>query len=227
MLEVIRHFHYGMGAFLRNDGRRCSEWFEVVQRVRQGCVRSPLLFKVFFAAILLVALERISEDADMLVDLAHLQEKPSKVGPETALECARRAIWRMLYDDEACIVSRSDDGGLRRSLRRIRSDHLREQDGDHVHTDSTCTCNADSLQRHGAAVPPDNLLHLVGRRRHWNSKPIGRYRPADPRGVDELPALHAGALRSPEGKSAVLEGPDGEIRGSRGSPIRMRDMDLP
>ena len=27
----------------------------------------------------------------------------------------------------------ADDGGLRRSLRHIWSDHLREHDGDHVH----------------------------------------------------------------------------------------------
>ena len=60
-----------------------------------------------------------------------------------------------------------DDGGLHRSLRHIWSDHLREQDGDHVHANSTCigNNNEDSLQRHGATVPPDNLLHLFGRRR--------------------------------------------------------------
>ena len=57
----------------------------------------------------------------------------------------------------------ADDGGLRRSLRRIWSDHLREQDRDHVHADSARTGNEDSLQRHGATVPPDNLLHLPGR----------------------------------------------------------------
>ena len=56
-----------------------------------------------------------------------------------------------------------DDGGLRRSLRRIWSDHLREQDGDHVDADLARTGNEDSLQRHGATVPPDNLLHLPGR----------------------------------------------------------------
>ena len=31
-------------------------------------------------------------------------------------------------------------------------------------------------------------------------------RPADPRGVDELQALHAGTVRPPEGKSAASEG---------------------
>ena len=60
----------------------------------------------------------------------------------------------------------TDDGGSRRNLRRIWSDHLREQDGDNVHVDSARTGNADSLQGYGAIVPPDNLLHLFGKRYH-------------------------------------------------------------
>ena len=49
----------------------------------------------------------------------------------------------------------------------------------------------------------------------------------DPRGVDELQALYAGAVRPPEGKSVAPEGPNGEVRGSRGSLIWMRDMNPP
>ena len=37
--------------------------------------------------------------------LQHAQ--PSKVVPETTMECVPRAIWGMLYADDACIVSRS------------------------------------------------------------------------------------------------------------------------
>ena len=96
-----------MRACVRNDDGRCSEWFEVAQGLRQGYVLSTLMFNVFFAAILFVALERFSKDAGILADLIHLQEQLSKVGPETALECVRRAIWGMLYADDACIVSRS------------------------------------------------------------------------------------------------------------------------
>ena len=70
-----------------------------------------LLFNVFFPAILLVIiLERFSKDAGILADIIYLQEHPSKVGPETALECVRRAIWGMMYADGACIVSRSPRG---------------------------------------------------------------------------------------------------------------------
>ena len=84
MIEVIRQFHDGMRACVRSDDGRCLEWFGVAQGLRPGCVFSPLLFNVFFAAILRVVLERFSKDAGILADLIHLHEQPSKVGPETA-----------------------------------------------------------------------------------------------------------------------------------------------
>ena len=71
---------------------------------------SPLLFKLSFAAVLTVTLQRFSEDPDILADLVHHREQPAKVGPETALECGRRAVWGMLYAEDACVVSRSPQG---------------------------------------------------------------------------------------------------------------------
>lgn len=63
-----------------------------------------LLFNIFFTAVVLVALRRFSEDADTLANLVHLKEPP--VGPEMALKCFRPVVWRMLYANDACIMSR-------------------------------------------------------------------------------------------------------------------------
>ena len=66
-----------------------QEWFEVAQALRQR-----YMINVFFAAIPIVALERFNEDADILADLAHLQEQQSStVGPETSLGRVRGVIF--------------------------------------------------------------------------------------------------------------------------------------
>ena len=54
MIRVLRRFHDGMRACVRNDDGVCSEWIEVAQGLRQGCVLAPLLFNIFFAAMLLL-----------------------------------------------------------------------------------------------------------------------------------------------------------------------------
>ena len=72
MIEVIRQFHDGIRACVRNDDGRYSEWFEGAQGLRQGCVLSPLLFNIFFATILRVLVERFSKDAGILAGRIHL-----------------------------------------------------------------------------------------------------------------------------------------------------------
>ena len=55
MILVIRQFHDGVRACVRLDDRVCSRWFAVEQVLRQGCVLAPLLFNIFFAAVINVA----------------------------------------------------------------------------------------------------------------------------------------------------------------------------
>ena len=107
----MHQFYEGMRARVCTDDGKHSELFDVTQGLQQGCVLSPPLFNVFFAAAIHAVLVRFSEDPDILRDLVHLEEDLGvdevKVEP---LACVRRSVWGMLYADDAGIVSKSVEG---------------------------------------------------------------------------------------------------------------------
>ena len=71
---------------------------------------SPLLFNIFFTVLLNVVLQRFSEDPTILAELVHLKEPSTSMGPEPAMDYVRRAVWGMLYADDARKVLRSPQG---------------------------------------------------------------------------------------------------------------------
>ena len=94
------------------DDRVCSRWFAVKQGLRQGCVLAPLLFNIFFAAVINVASTRFKADKGIMDALVHLRKKKGGGGrgEATAGESVLATpLWRMLYADDAGVVSQSPE----------------------------------------------------------------------------------------------------------------------
>ena len=117
MIKVTRMFHDGMRARAQLDDGDFSAWFDVCQRLRQGCVLSSLLFNIFFVAVIIVVLQRFAEDPLIVSDLVYLDGAPKgedgRSREEETLEMVRRAVWGMLYADNAGVVSTSPRGHTR------------------------------------------------------------------------------------------------------------------
>ena len=112
MISVIRQFHNGIRTRVRLDDRVCSRWFAAEQGLRQEYVLAPLLFKIFYAAVINVASTRFKADIGIMDALIHLRKKRGAGGRGEATvgeSVLATPFSGMLYADEAGVVSQSPE----------------------------------------------------------------------------------------------------------------------
>ena len=97
---------------MRLDDRVCSGWFAVEHGLRQRYVLAPILFNIFFAAVINVAYTHFKADKDIMYALVHLRKKKGAGGrgEATAGEpVLATLLWGMFYADDAGVVSQSPE----------------------------------------------------------------------------------------------------------------------
>ena len=187
-----------MRACVRLDDRVCSRWFAVKQGLRQGCVLAPLLFSIFFAAVINMAYTCFKADKGIMDASVHLRKKRWAGGRGEATagkSVLATPLWGILYADDAEVVSQSPEQ-LRKMMGVIvvacaafgltvseaKTDHVFMREGDAgVHRHIQRRGSAPGVQPERVCIPGGDVNHSadlpieVDRRAHNASCTFRKY----------------------------------------------------
>ena len=236
MISVIRQFHDGMRACVRLDDRVCSRWLAVKQGLRHGCVIAPLLFNIFFAAVINVASTRFKADKGIMAALVHPRKKRRAGGRGEATvgeSVLVTPLWGMLYADDAGVVSQSPEQlrkmmgvivvvcaafGLTVSEARTQIMCLRAKGM----PESTATFSVEAAGQ--VYNQTHEFVYLGGNVNHNECRSVHRGRPAHTQRMVQLPEVHPRTVRPTE-HSPQAQTPDAKSRGTRDNAVRLRHVE--
>ena len=190
MLAVIRRFHDGMQACVRLGDGECSDKFDVGRGLRQGRVLVPLLFNMFFTAVLRVAEKRFLADAAITDNMVQLQrkEKGEKKGTSrTGIIDGRRGegggggadivgyAVRGRCGHRIAIIRRAagDDGGDRDCVLVVRAYGLRGENRDYVPANQRWEEGVVHNRCSRPGIQTNNRVCVLGRGYHRRQRPLG------------------------------------------------------
>ena len=139
MLTDLRNFPEGVRALVRTYDDKLSEWFDVKQGLRQGCVLSLLLFNVLFAAALHIVMVHCSKDEAIVRYLTRLIDaEVTGTEEQEPLACVHGACCTPMTQgwSEVGSTARSFDDRHRDGLRSSRPRGIRNEDNDNVSTNA-------------------------------------------------------------------------------------------
>ena len=207
-IRVVVHSHLpGMRAGVRTDDGEHSESFDVTQGQRQGCGLSPLMFNVFFAAVIHVVLVRVSEDG--VIANRRLRDNQR--------QCAR--IQRKVAGDNGRFVPRflkEDVSSLRkRSFEDSSNEAYSVADCDQERTAELAASDHPPGERIPRGVLPRQLMETRHRARVAEDEDRSRHREAKlqdmiSRQMDDVGSILAERHGTAIAGDCVCEGRDRE-----------------